>query len=67
MQNLKRCLLVLIAFWRCAGAQAGYTHYFTWNQKPDEAALQQCIAEMRTVIEARQNILAGPEGTVHPR
>jgi hypothetical protein len=43
-------------------AHAGYTHYFTWHQKPDDAALKACVGEMRRIIETRTNILAGPDG-----
>ncbi len=43
-------------------ADAGYTHYFTWHEEPDEEALKACIGEMRRIIDARTNILAGPNG-----
>ena len=43
----------------CCNAHAGYTHYFRWHQKPGEAELKQCVTDMRRVIEARKEILAG--------
>src|ERR1700744_2912183 len=64
MENWKACLLALLLL--SAEAQAGYTHYFTWHGKPNDAALAQCVTEMRSVLEARKSILAGPEGTGSP-
>lgn len=49
-----------------ADAQAGYTHYFTWNSPPDEAALKACIADMRRIVVAAKDIVAGPDGTGSP-
>src|SRR5664280_1072708 len=46
----------------CLHANAGYTHYFRWLQKPDEATLSRCIDEMRRIVDARRSILAGYEG-----
>jgi len=66
MPRWKRRARALILFLYCAEAQAGYTHYFTWRQKPDDAALHECITEMRRVIDARQGILAGPDGKGAP-
>jgi hypothetical protein len=45
----------------CFRADAGYTHYFTWKQTPDEAALKSCIADMNRLIEARKGILVSPD------
>jgi hypothetical protein len=47
-------------------AQAGYTHYFTWHQKPSPDRLRACIADMRKVVEAGRKLLAGPDGTGNP-
>ena len=47
-------------------AWAGYTHYFTWRQKPDPQALHECIVDMSRVIAARWNMLAGIEGDGKP-
>jgi len=56
-------LLVVFAWLFCLRVQAGYTHYYTWHETPDPAALKSCIREMRQIIDARTNILAGPDGT----
>ncbi len=45
----------------------GYTHYFTWQKKPSEEALRKCVADMRRIVEARKEILAGPDGTGQPQ
>lgn len=42
-------------------ARAGYTHYYTWKQTPDPAAIKACVAEMNRVIEARKSILISPD------
>jgi hypothetical protein len=57
-QVLRLCLTALVP---CLSANAGYTHYYTWHQKPNESAVRECIAEMRKIIDARRSILAGPE------
>jgi hypothetical protein len=63
MRTLLLRFSILFAFAFCMNARAGYTHYFVWHQKPDDAALKACVGEMRRIIEARTNILAGPDGT----
>jgi len=42
------------------------THYYTWHEQPDEAALEACVADMRRIIDARRYILAGPLGGGEP-
>jgi len=56
---LGTCILSLPAW-------GGYTHYFRWLQKPEDAPLRASIAEMRALAEARKAILAGPEGEKSP-
>jgi hypothetical protein len=63
MRILRFQLYVLFASLFCATAHAGYTHYFTWHQKPNDTDLKACINEMRRIIETRTNMLAGPDGT----
>ena len=58
--------LVLTICLGAAEARAGYDHYFTWLQKPDPNALVKCIADMRRVIDARRNLLAGADGEGPP-
>lgn len=55
--NLIFALLLLCSF----RARAGYTHYYTWKQKPDDASLKACIADMNRLIEARKSILVSPD------
>jgi len=47
-------------------SQAGYTHYFTWHQKPDEDKLKECLARMGQVVKAATKIVAGPDGEGDP-
>ena len=54
-------LLVALVGLLCGQAQAGYTHYWRWAQAPDAAALSNCIAEMKLIIQARKIILVGPD------
>jgi hypothetical protein len=63
MLILRWYISALFACLICANVQAGYTQYFTWHTNPDSAALKACIAEMRLIILARTNILAGPGGS----
>ena len=56
-------LLALIAWAFCTTAQAGYTHYWTWHQKPGDTELKACIQDMGRIIAVRTNILAGPNGS----
>lgn len=66
---MKKVYLSILAFAVCllsTTARAGYTHYFTWNQKPNEAELKACIAEMGQIAEARKDILAGRDGPESP-
>jgi hypothetical protein len=48
------------------GARGGYTHYFTWRQKPDTEQLKACLADMQKVVNAAKGMLAGPEGDGSP-
>jgi len=59
-----RLAILISAF--CIQANAGYTHYFTWLQKPDEVSLSQCIGEMHLIVAARRTILAGEDGEGAP-
>jgi hypothetical protein len=63
MRIFKIIVGVLLTCVFCARSHAGYTHYFTWHQKPNDADLKACISEMHRIIEARTNLLAGPDGT----
>lgn len=58
--------LALLTTVLCIPASAGYTHYFTWHQRPSAAALRDCVGEMRLLVEARRKKLAGPEGEGAP-
>lgn len=62
MRTIQICLSVFAVCLSCMSVHAGYTHYFTWNQKPSDADLKACVSEMRLVIEARKDILVGPDG-----
>jgi len=42
-------------------AWAGYTHYFTWQKAPEDAALKECIREMNLLVEARKSMLIAPD------
>src|SRR5215472_6360987 len=53
------CVTILATF--CSRALAGYTHYYTWKQPPDAAALKDCVADMNRLIEARKSILVSPD------
>ena len=44
----------------CIRAGAGYTHYYTWKQPPDDTSLKACVADMNRLIEARKSILVSP-------
>jgi len=66
MQLLTFWLLVLHTLVFCPQARGGYTHYFTWHQTPDEAAIKKCVAEMRLIILTRTNILAGANDADSP-
>jgi hypothetical protein len=68
---MKNLLPFAVTIWVCFvsmpwSAQAGYTHYFTWHQKPSPEQLKACIEEMRKIIEASKDVLGGPEGTGQP-
>lgn len=66
---MKKVYFSILTFAVCllsTTAKAGYTHYFTWNQKPNEAELKACIAEMGQIAEARKDILAGRDGPGSP-
>jgi len=45
----------------CIRAGAGYTHYYTWKQPPDDTSLKACVADMNRLIEARKSILVSPD------
>jgi len=45
----------------CIRANAGYTHYYTWKQSPDDTSLKACVADMNRLIEARKTILVSPD------
>jgi hypothetical protein len=62
MRTLQVHLSLLVTFVFCMNAHAGYTHYFTWHQKPGDTDLKACIDEMRRIIQVRTNILVGPDG-----
>jgi hypothetical protein len=62
--SLSRTLLIACVFH--ASAFAGYSHYFTWRQQPDEAVLRKCIGDMRRIVDAKKNLLAGPDGEGAP-
>jgi hypothetical protein len=64
LKAIRRSVLALCLF--AANAFAGYSHNFTWRQEPDPAALRNCIADMRRVIEARRSVLAGVDGEGPP-
>lgn len=55
--SLAFATLVLCSF----HARAGYTHYFTWKQTPDDASIRICVADMNRLIQARKNILVSPD------
>ncbi len=63
MRNLQVHLLILAtwAFW--TSADAGYTHYWTWHQKPSDTELKACVDEIRRIVGVRTNILVGPDGS----
>ena len=61
MFSMRTGLPILLACFFWTSAHAGYTHYFTWNQKPDEATLKECIKDMALVIQARKDLVAGPD------
>jgi hypothetical protein len=57
-----RVLIAIVIFATpCFQAVAGYTHYYTWKQTPNETALKACIADMNRLIEARKSILVSPD------
>src|SRR5215469_14854122 len=49
-----------------SNARGGYTHHFTWREKPDGQRLKACIADMQRVVSAAKGILAGPDGDGAP-
>lgn len=53
-------LTAALVFW-CLDTLAGYTHYYTWKQTPDEASIKACVADMNRLIEARKAILVSPD------
>jgi hypothetical protein len=56
-----RYLVFAILALSCIHAPAGYTHYYTWKQPPDDASLKACVADMNRLIEARKSILVSPD------
>lgn len=59
MQALKLPIALLLL--SVLHAQAGYTHYYTWKQAPDDASIKACVADMNRLIEARKSILVSPD------
>lgn len=59
MQTLNLVFAILAL--SCFRAGAGYTHYYTWKQPPDDASLKACVADMNRLIEARKSILVSPD------
>jgi hypothetical protein len=55
--------LLLVA---ATSARAEHAHRFTWHQKPTDAQLQACLAEMRQVVETAGSLVAGPDGRGDP-
>jgi H+/citrate symporter len=53
-------VLVILALC-CIRAGAGYTHYYTWKQPPDDTSLKACVADMNRLIEVRKSILVSPD------
>ncbi len=54
--------LVMLLGPAASSAVAGYCHYYTWQQTPDENKLRACIADMRRIIEASSVPLSDGEG-----
>jgi len=63
MRKLKVHLLVMATCLFCISAHAGYTHYWTWHQKPSDIDLKACVVDMRRIVEVRTNLLVGPDGS----
>jgi hypothetical protein len=57
-----RSLVFAIVALSSFSAAAGYTHYYTWKQSPDDASIKACVADMNRLIEARKSILVSPGG-----
>jgi hypothetical protein len=57
---------VLCLFLTVPTARAGYSHYFTWHKKPDQARLKECVEQMRKVVNAARWTLAGADGEGDP-
>lgn len=70
MRKLARQVVVFVfltvMFFFPGFAIAGYTHYWQWIGQPDPVALKACISDMRKIIEAGGNIVAGPDGSGAP-
>jgi hypothetical protein len=49
------------------GPPSGRTHYFVWKQPPDPARLQACVADMKRILDARPDDVAGPNGLGEPQ
>jgi hypothetical protein len=68
--GMKRIAILLLTGFMvsamAAEARAGYTHYFTWSQPPDEAPLKACIADMGKIVAAAKDLVAGPDGNGTP-
>ena len=52
---------ILIFAISCLQTFAGYTHYFTWHEKPKDAELKACVGEMNLLIEVRKSMLVSPD------
>ncbi len=57
---MRTAFLIAALTLSCFDALAGYTHYYTWKQTPDEASIKACVADMNRLIEARKSILVSP-------
>ncbi len=58
--------LLIAGFLVSRAAHGGYTHYFNWQQPPDDAPLAACIQRMSLILEAAGDRIAGPDGTGSP-
>jgi hypothetical protein len=54
------CLLVVLL--GASPAFAGWTHYWRWLKRPDDAALTRCIDDMSRLADARRALLVDAQG-----
>jgi hypothetical protein len=64
---LHLCLVVAGQLLLLSPAHGGYTHRFVWKQPPEQERLEECLLEMKLIVEAAGAILAGPDGFGKPR